>query len=97
MTDEAYLTDGRLRTDWYTRHRLPPDWQASIVDAIPDGYRMTLTHGGRTYTARLWRDDRVVLEERHYDMEVAAARVIGVHSVTTTDAQGYVTDIEDVP
>lgn len=84
-----------IRTDTYTAARWSETERAAVERHIPEGHRMTVTHGGRLFHANLIRfDGEVVAREDGLRPEKAAERVLRAASVTvTTDAAGYVEDI----
>ena len=57
-----------IRTDRYTLRQWSamtriPSWE-EVAAAIPEGHDLHVTHGGNTYTARLYRDGKAVSEHR---------------------------------
>lgn len=49
-----------LSMDRYTADRLPSEDRERIHALVPGGHHLTLTHGGREYTARLLREGEQV-------------------------------------
>jgi hypothetical protein len=94
-----------LKVDNYVRDRMTPGVQRRIEMDIPAGHRVTILHGGTTYTARLYRDEEAepIDAARSVTAEHAAATVLYRYwehvrppSVTVkTDADGWVTSIEE--
>ena len=91
-----------IRFDRYseaTWHRaLTVEERARIRAAVPPGYRLHVSHGGKQYTASLIREDdmdmvgREVAPRLGLACELVLARA---DVVVTVDAAGWVKSIED--
>lgn len=82
--------------DRYTDARLTAEHRARIEAALPPGTRMTLTHGGRSYTAHIYRDTELVARDVSPRPERAAELALCRLPGTTyaVDGAGYVVSIE---
>lgn len=69
-----------VRADRYTADvygRLSLEQRAAIESAIPEGYRLHLTHGGRLYRARVLREDGELVDLAEAPrIELACERVL---------------------
>ena len=66
-----------LMCDWYTAQRFPPSNRERIAALVPEGHRLTVTHGGREYTANVYAPDRERIARREaLTAEKACERVL---------------------
>jgi hypothetical protein len=65
-----------IRMDTYTRarwHTVPPTSRALIAAAIPDGWTLSITHGGKQYSAFLYDADGERVGENRAQARIGSA------------------------
>jgi hypothetical protein len=65
-----------IRMDTYTRarwHTVPPTSRALIAAAIPDGWTLSITHGGKQYSAFLYTPEGSLVAANRAQARIGSA------------------------
>ena len=92
-----------IRMDRYTEARwraIPSEIREQVEARVPDGYDLHLTHGGKQFSAYLFRQDDGQQVMRNTGTRPASTALGLLHRwdtrdlSVTTDAEGYVTSLD---